>query len=165
MPVALVVRIAVIGRRVEAPMEVTPVVMEMRPVVGMTISIAMAAAMEHPRRAITAATEHRRGTKAAAMDRAASEPAAVERSPAAPESAAMKPAAAETTAVKAATATAEAAAVKATPAAAEATASTATETTTAAAAMLDFCRQPVGCKFRRRYRAGTRKRERLGALL
>ena len=106
MPVALVVRIAVIDRRVEASMEVTPVVMEMRPVVGMTISIAMAAAMEHPRRAITAATEHRRGTKAAAVDRAASEPAA-----------------------------------------AEATASTATETTTTAAAMLDFCRQPVGCKF------------------
>ena len=83
-------------------MEVTPVVMEMRPVVGMTISIAMAAAMEDPRRAITAATEHRRGTKAAAVDRTASEPAAMERSPAAPE-----PTAPETTTTAAMTAEAD----------------------------------------------------------
>ena len=133
MPVAVVVRVAVVDRRVEASMEVTPVVMEMRPVIGVTISVAIAAAMEDARRAITAATEHRRGTKAAAVDRTTSEPAAMERSPAAPEPTAMKPAAAETTA------------------SAEAATPTAPETTTTAATMTaeaDFSRQPVGCKFR-----------------
>jgi hypothetical protein len=119
-------------------MEVTPVVMEMRPVVGVAISVAMAAAMEDPRRTITATPEHRRGTKATAVNCAASEPAAVKRSPAAPEP----------TAVKATTAATEAAAMKATATTAEAAASTAPETATAAAAMLDFSRQPVGCKFR-----------------
>jgi hypothetical protein len=80
------------------------------------------------------------------MDRnaTASEPAAVERSTAAPESTAMK------------TATA----------AAKTAASTTAETTAAAmTAMPDFGRQIVGCKFRCRRRAGTSKRERLGALV
>ena len=131
MPVAVVVRVAVVDRRVEASMEVTPVVMEMRPVIGVTISVAIAAAMEDARRAITAATEHRRGTKAAAVDRTASEPAAMERSTAAPEPTAMKPATAE-----------------ATTAAAKTAASTTTETTAAAmTAVADFGRQIVGCKF------------------
>jgi hypothetical protein len=51
-------------------------------------------------------------------------------------------------------------------AAAKAAASTTAETTAAAmTAMPDFSRQIVGCKFRCRRRAGTGKRERLGALL
>ena len=157
MPVAVVARIAVIDRRVDAPMEVTPVVMEMRPVIGVPISVAVTAAMKDRRRAKATTAERRRGAKAAAMDRyaTASEPAATERGTAAPEATAMKPAAPKTTAVKSATAAAEAAA------------STAPETTTAAAATAkaDVRRQPVGCKFRGRRRAGTRKRERFGALL
>jgi hypothetical protein len=91
-------------------------VLEVRPVIGVAISVAHAAA-----------TEHRRRAKAAAVDRntIASEPAAMERSTAAPESTAMK------------------AATAAKPAA-----STTAETTTTAAAMPDFGRQIVGCKFR-----------------
>jgi hypothetical protein len=95
--------------------------------------------------------EHRRGAKAT-LDRTAtaSEPAAMERGTAASEATAMK-----------------AATVKAATAAAEATSSATAETTTAAAmtAMPDFGRQIVGCKFRCRRRAGTSKRERLGALV
>jgi hypothetical protein len=110
-------------------------VVEVGPVIDVTISVAHAAA-----------TEDRRGAKAATMDRnaATSEPAAMERSTAAPESAAMKTAAA---AAKAAAST------------------TAKPTTAAMTAMPDFGRQIVDCKFRCRRRAGTGKRERLGALL
>ena len=110
-------------------------VVEVRPVIDVAISVAHAAA-----------TEHRHGAKAAAMDRnaTASEPAAMERCTAAPESTAMKSATA----------------------AAKTTASTTAETTAAAmTTMPDFGRQIVGCKFRCRRRAGTSKRERLGALL
>ena len=59
------------------------------------------------------------------------------------------------------------AAMEAAASAAKSTASAAAETTTAAAmtAMPDFGRHITGCKFCRRRRAGTRKRERLGALL
>ena len=73
-------------------MEVMPV-MEVRPVIGVTISVAHAAAMEHGR-----------GAKAATVDRtaAASEPAAMERCTAAPEPTAMKPAAVKATAATAA---------------------------------------------------------------
>jgi hypothetical protein len=50
--------------------------------------------------------------------------------------------------------------------AAKAADSTTAETAAAAmTAMPDFGRQIVGCKFRCRRRAGTSKRERLGALL
>ena len=70
-------------------MEVTPVVMEMRPVIGVAIAVAHAAAAEHGR-----------GAKAATMDRnaTASEPATMKRGTAASESTAVKPAAAEATA-------------------------------------------------------------------
>jgi hypothetical protein len=104
-------------------------VLEMRPVIGVAISVAHAAA-----------TEHGRGAKAATMNRntAAPESAAMERSTTASESTTMKPAAAETSAVKATTATAKT------------TASNTTETTAAAAmaTVADFGRQPIGCKFR-----------------
>jgi hypothetical protein len=63
----------------------------------------------------------------------------------------MKTTAVETTTVETAAAT-------------EAAASAAVKTTTAATAVPDFGRQIAGCEFRRRRRAGTRKRERLGAL-
>jgi hypothetical protein len=119
-------------------MEVTPVVIEMGPVIGVPVCVAIAAAMKDRRRAKTTTAEYGRCTKAATMDRnaTASEPATMERGTAAPESTAMKPAAAETTAVKASTA------------AAEATASTTAETAAAVAAMLNLGRQPIGCKFR-----------------
>jgi hypothetical protein len=94
----------------------------MMPVVEVRPVIDVAISVAH-----AAATEDRPGAKAAAMNRKAtpSEPAAMERSTAAPESTAMK------------------AATAAKPAA-----STTAETTTTAAAMPDFGRQIVGCKFR-----------------
>ena len=105
-------------------MEVTPVVVEMGPMIGVAVCVAIAAAMEDGR-----------GAKAATMDRnaTASEPTTVERRTAAPEAAAMNPAAAEATAVKSA--------------AAKATASTATKTAAAVAAMLNLGRQSIGCVF------------------
>ncbi|WP_349253253.1 hypothetical protein [Bradyrhizobium sp. CB3481] len=127
-------------------MEVTSVVMEIGPVVGMTIAI------KRPTYAITAATIDRRGAKAAA---------AVNRKPAASEPAAMEcgAAASESTAVKsAATATKTTATV-------EASATTAEAATTAAAAMTHFGRKAIGCKFDGWSRAGTCERKRLGALL
>ena len=107
-------------------MEMMPVV-EVRPVIDVPISVAIAAAAEDGR-----------GAKAATMDcnTTAPEPAAMERCTAASETAAMKAAAAEATAVKATTATAET------------TASTTTETAAASTAMTHFGRQAVGCKFR-----------------
>src|SRR6185312_2804852 len=79
MPVAvIVVGIALIARRVEPAVKVMPVI-EMRPEIGVTVSVAHAAA-----------EEHRRGAKAAAMKAAAPEPAAVERSTAVPENPAME---------------------------------------------------------------------------
>src|SRR3954469_5892461 len=74
VPVAMVIRVSVIARRVESPVKMMPVV-EVRPVIDVAISVAHAAA-----------TEDRRGAKAAAMDRnaATSEPAAMKRSTAAP---------------------------------------------------------------------------------
>src|SRR6185436_9921306 len=64
MPVAMVIRVSVITRRVEPAMEMMPVV-EVRPVIDVAISVAHAAAVEHGRSA-----------KAATMDRnaTASEP-------------------------------------------------------------------------------------------
>ena len=154
IPVAIVARIAVIGRRViDAPMEVTPVVVEVRPVKRVTVSVAMTAATVDRRCAKTAAAENVSSAKTAAVDcrPTASEAAAVER----------RAAATETTAVK--------------PAASKAAASTAAETTTTAAAKTaatmatatvpNFGRQPIGCVFRSRSRAGTCKRQRLSALL
>jgi hypothetical protein len=120
--------------------KVMPVI-EMRPVIGVTVSVAQATA-----------AEHRRGAKAAAMKAAASESAAVKRSTAAPETTAMK------------TTTMESAATESAATAAKSTASATAESTTAAA-MPDFGRHITGCKFCRRRRAGTRQRERLGALL
>lgn len=79
---------------------------------------------------------------------AASEPAAVKCSTAAPETTAVKSAAVEP-------------ATTATKAAASATAET---TATAAMTAADFSGQILGCKFRRRRRAGTGKRERLGTM-
>jgi hypothetical protein len=109
-------------------MEMMPVI-EVRPVIDVPISVAIAAAAEDGR-----------GAKAATMDcnTTAPEPAAMERSTAASEAAAMKTAAAETTTVKPATATAET------------TTSTTTETAAATSmtAVADFGRQAVGCKFR-----------------
>ena len=134
VPVAIVIRVSVIARRVEAAVEVMPVI-EVRPVIDMAISVAIAAAMEHARRAIAAAAKNGRGTKAAA----------VERSAAASESAAVKPAAAETTA--------------------STTAETASAAMTAATTVPNFGRQAIDCVFDRGRSARTRKRERLGALL
>ena len=159
---AIVARIAVIGRRViDAPMEVTPVVVEVRPVKRVTVSVAMTAATVDRRCAKTAAAENVSSAKTAAVDchPTASEAAAVERRAAAAETA-MAAASAET----------------ATAAASKAAASTAAETTTTAAAakaaatmatatVPNFGRQPIGCVFRSRSRAGTCKRQRLSALL
>ena len=67
-------------------MEVTPV-MEVRPVVGVTVSVAIAAAMEDTGRTKTATPKDGRSAKAATVDRhpTASEPAAVKRRAAASE--------------------------------------------------------------------------------
>jgi septal ring-binding cell division protein DamX len=131
--------------------EVTPIekrpMEKVRPVERVTMYEAGAAAMEDGR-----------CTKTAVVDR--------------------HPTAPEPTAVKGRAATAEAAAMKCRSAAAEAaameTAATAVEATTATAAktaaahptaVLNLGRQSVGCKFRGRRGAGTRKRKRLGALV
>jgi hypothetical protein len=104
-------------------MEVMPV-MEVRAVIDVAISVAH-----------TTATEHGRGAKAATMDSnaTASEPAAMERSTATSEPTAVESAAAE---------------AAASPAAKPAASTTAKTTTAAAAAMPDFGRQIVRCKFR-----------------
>jgi hypothetical protein len=106
-------------------MEVTPVVIEMGPVVGVAVTVAIAAAMKDARRTKTAAAEHGRGAKAATMDRnaTASEPATMKRGTAASETSAVKSAAAETTA-------------STTPAEAATT-----------AAMLNLGRETIGCVF------------------
>jgi len=129
-------------------MEMTPVV-EVGPVIGVTISVAIAAAMEDRRGAKTAAAEDGCSAKAAT----------VEGSPAASESAAVKCATARDDAAP--KPTMASAAVEA--AAAARTATTATMATMATAS--NFCRQAIGREFCRRGRAGTCKRERLGALL
>jgi hypothetical protein len=152
IPVAIVARIAVIGRRViDAPMEVTPVVIEMGPVIRVTISVA-----------ITAATVDRRCAKTATAENVSSaKTAAVDCETAAPESAAVKcrAAAAETAMAAASAETATAAASKASAATAKAAATMATAT------VPNFGRQPIGNVFRSRSRAGTCKRQRLSALL
>ncbi len=142
-------------------MEVTPVMMEVRPVIGVTVAVAITAAMVDAGRTKTASAINGRSAKAATVDRhpAAPESTAVERPAATPESAAVeRPAAApETAAVKAA--------------AAKTSSATATKTTTAAAteastaAVLNFDRQPIGCMLRSRSRAWTCERQRFGALL
>ena len=91
MPVAIVCRIAVIGRRnIEASMEVTPV-MEEGPVVGVTVSVAITAAID------TGCTK-----TATPKDGRCAEAAPVYRHPTAPEPAAVKPAASKATASTAA---------------------------------------------------------------
>ena len=120
-------------RVVEAPMEVTPMVIEVGPVVSVTVSVTVAAAMEDRRRAKTTTAEHRPCTEAAAAESSA--------------------AAAETTAVKCRAAAAEAAAMKRRSATAEAAAmetaaTTAAKTATAhPTATLYLDRQTVGCVF------------------
>ena len=94
MPVAIVSRIAVIGRRnIEASMEVTPV-MEEGPVVGVTVSVAITAAIDTGRTK-TATPKDGRCAEAAPVDRhpTAPEPAAAKRRAAASkaEPAARKP--------------------------------------------------------------------------
>ncbi len=86
---------------------------------------------------------------------AAPEPAAMECGAAASEATAV-----ETAAAEAAASTMETAASATT----EAATSAATEAAASAAAMTDFGRNTIGCKFYGRNRTGTRKRERLGAL-
>jgi hypothetical protein len=108
--------------------EVTPVVIEMGPVIGVTISVAVAAAMKDRRRAKTTTPEHRRSAEATAVNRTASEPAAMKCRAAASEASTMKrrAAAPKTSTVK----------------------SAATKTAAAAvAAMLNLGRQSVGCVF------------------
>jgi hypothetical protein len=99
-------------------MEMMPVI-EVRPVIDVPISVAIAAAAEDGR-----------GTKAATMDcnTTAPEPAAMERCTAASEAAA----------VKATTATAET----------TTSTTTETAAATSMTAVADFDRQAVGCKFR-----------------
>jgi hypothetical protein len=73
-------------------MEVTPMVVEMRPVVGVTIAVAITAAMEHGSRAVVASTaEHGRRAKTAAVKRraAASEAATSKAAATAAETAAV----------------------------------------------------------------------------
>ena len=155
IPVAIVARIAVIGRRViDAPMEVTPVVVEVRPVKRVTVSVAMTAATVDRRCAKTAAAENVSSAKTAAVDchPTASEAAAVERRAAATETTAVKPAASKAAASTAAETTTTTAAAK-------------TAATMATATVPNFGRQPIGCVFRSRSRAGTCKRQRLSALL
>ena len=134
VPVAIIVRISVVGRRViEAPMEVMPVD-EVRPVIRVAISVTITAAAKDGRRTKTATPEGGCAAKAAAV-----EPGA-----AASEAATVKSTTSETSAATTA---------------AKATATMATAT------VPDFRRQPVGCVFRRRCRAGTCKRDGLSALL
>jgi len=131
MPVAIVCRIAVIGRRnIEASMEVAPV-MEEGPVVGVTVSVAITAAID------TGCTK-----TATPKDGRCAEAAPVDRHPTAPEPAAAKRRAAAS----------KSAASKATASAAAKNAAT-----TATAAVPDFGRQPIGCVLRSRSRAGTCK--------
>lgn len=147
MPITVMARIAVERRsNVDAPVEVTPV-MEIGPVVRVTISD-IATAIEAGSDAIATAAKYGTCAVAAAMHR---EPAASESAAVKGTATAMKSTAPETTAVK----------------------STAAETTTAATAesaavpastVTNFGRQTVGCMFRRRSRSRTRKRERFGAL-
>ena len=136
MPVAIVSRIAVVGRRnIEASMEVTPV-MEEGLVVGVTVSVAITAAIDTGCTK-TATPKDGRSAKTSTVDRhpTAPEPAAAKRRAAASKSAAVKPATSKATASTAAK-----------PAA-----------TTATATVPDFGRQPIGCVFRNRSRAGTCK--------
>jgi hypothetical protein len=135
-------------------MEVTPVMMEVRPVVGVTVAVA-----------ITAAMVDRGGTKtASAIDGRSAKAAMVDRHAAAPEPAAVKrrAAASKTAAVERRATASEAAAVKA--AAAKASSATATKTSATAAkaaapvataTVLNFGRQPIGCILRSRSRAWT----------
>jgi hypothetical protein len=151
-------------------MEVTPVMMEVRPVIGVTVAVAITAAMVDAGRAKTASAINGRSAKAATVDRhpAAPEAATVERPAAAPETAAMerRAAAPESAAVKAAAAKTSSATATETTTAAATEASTAAATKTAAtAAVLNFDRQPIGCMLRSRSRAWTCERQRLGALL
>ena len=116
-------------------MEVTPV-MEEGPVVGVTVSVAITAAIDTGCTK-TATPKDGRSTKTSTVDRhpTAPEPAAAKRRAAASKSAAVKPATSKATASTAAK-----------PAA-----------TTATATVPDFGRQPIGCVFRNRSRAGTCK--------
>ena len=130
-------------------MEVTPVMMEVRPVVGVTVAVAITAAMVDAGRTKTASAIDGRSAKAAMVDRhaAAPEPAAVKRRAAAPETAAVE---------RRATAP-EAAAAKASSATATKTSATAAKAAApvATATVLNFGRQPIGCILRSRGRAWT----------
>ena len=104
MPVAIVSRIAVVGRRnIEASMEVTPV-MEEGPVVGVTVSVAITAAIEHGLHENRHPERRAHRAETATVDRhpTAPEPAAAKRRAAASKSAAVKPATAKATASTAA---------------------------------------------------------------
>jgi hypothetical protein len=108
-------------------MEVTPVVVEVGPVVSVTVSVTVAAAMEDRRRAKATTAEHRPCTEAAAMNGSAPETATTE----------CSAATAEATAMETGTTTAEAAATTA-----------AAKTATAhPAAALHLDRQTVDCVF------------------
>lgn len=143
MPITVIARIPVIGRReIGASMEVAPL-MEVRPVIRVAISD-IATAIEARSCSIATAAEH--GT------------AAMDRKPAAPEAAAVKG-----TATTVESATSESATMKS--AAAETTtAATSESAAVPAAAVTNLGRQTVSCMFRRRSRSRTSKRERFGPL-
>jgi hypothetical protein len=123
-------------------MEVTPVVVEVWPVIGVTVAVAIPAAMVDAGRTKAATAINGRSAKAATVDRhpTAPEAAAVKRRAAASKSTAMKTAAAETSAAASKAATATAAK---------------TAATMATATVPNFGRQPIGCILRSRHRAWT----------
>jgi hypothetical protein len=104
--------------------EVSPVVIEVRPVNEMRPVIGVTVAVEGRAYTITATAEHWCRTEAAAMNRTAAKTAAMECGTAAPESTTVESAAAETAAAT-------------------------TESATAShTAVLNFGRQSAGCVFR-----------------